>query len=224
MDELDFSDITGFTISEPSMKETSCIVCEETFTHPVKRGRQPKLCSSKECRSAHRKATRKPAEKKTRRQKCAGCETIIVKEGRGRIKWCDECRAKINIERHRKYRQETYIAKERDIGNCQDCGCDLGKRIGKGRLKTRCEACQKEQRKEVARLSALKCYKPVVREYTCSVCNTVNQQEGRGKLRKRCPDCIGNAFTMTPQGLAVTVTSNETSEAEEMLKGIFDEG
>ena len=199
---------------EPSVKETTCIICEETFTHPVKRGRQPKLCSSVECRSAHRKATRKPVERVVRKQECAGCDTIIVKEGRGRIKWCDACRAKINIERHRKYRQETYVAKERELGNCVDCGCDLGKRTGKGRLKTRCEACQKEHRREVARASALKCYNPVVRTYHCAGCDKEFQQEGRGKLRKTCPDCMNEK--------QVVIETNEMSEAEEMLKGIFD--
>ena len=125
---------------EPSVKETTCIICEETFTHPVKRGRQPKLCSSVECRSAHRKATRKPVERVVRKQECAGCDTIIVKEGRGRIKWCDACRAKINIERHRKYRQETYVAKERELGRR---GTKLGKGAGQVDL---CRVRHKRQR------------------------------------------------------------------------------
>jgi len=195
-------------------KETVCIVCARTFTHPVKRGRQPKLCSDPACKSAHRKATRKPVDRVVRKQKCAGCDTIIVKHGRGRIKWCDECRAKINIERHRKYRQETYIPKVRALGTCIDCGCDLGERTGKGRLKKRCEACQKEHRREVARLSALKCYTPVVRTYHCAACDKEFEQEGRGKLRKTCPDC-----TDIKQ---VVQEDAETTEAEEMLKGIFD--
>ena len=195
-------------------KETVCIVCARTFTHPVKRGRQPKLCSDPACKSAHRKATRKPVERVVRRQKCAGCDTIIVKHGRGRIKWCDECRAKINIERHRKYRQETYIPKVRALGACIDCGCDLGERTGKGRLKKRCEACQKEHRREVARLSALKCYTPVVRTYHCAVCDKEFQPEGRGKLRKTCPDCMDIK--------QVVQEDVETTEAEEMLKGLFD--
>lgn len=90
----------------------------------------------------------------------------------------------------------------------------MGKRTGKGRLKTRCEACQKEHRREVARVSALKCYNPVVRTYHCAGCDKEFQQEGRGKLRKTCPDCMNEK--------QVVIETNEMSEAEEMLKGIFD--
>ena len=90
----------------------------------------------------------------------------------------------------------------------------MGKRTGKGRLKTRCTACQKEHRREVARLSALKCYKPVVRTYYCAACDKEFQQEGRGKLTKTCPDCMDIK--------QVVQEDAEITEAEEMLKGIFD--
>ena len=46
------------------MRESTCIVCSKTWTHVAKKGRQPKLCDSAECRSTHRKMTRKPKAKR----------------------------------------------------------------------------------------------------------------------------------------------------------------
>ena len=194
------------------MKESICIVCETTFSHPVKKGRQPKLCTSSECRSAHRKATRKPKPRVVRKQKCAGCENTITKHGRGRIKWCDECREKLKVKHREDYRKKTYVPKTRTHGNCTDCGCDMGEKSGRGKLRVRCTECQKKHRRMIARKSARKCYTPSKRDYTCNVCKDVFTQEGRGKLRKKCPTCLevkSNSSTYTPE---------VDKEAETMLK------
>jgi hypothetical protein len=171
-------------------KQGICIVCEEAFTYEVKRGRQPKLCASKECRSIHRKAVRKPATPVVRKQKCAGCDTIIVKHGRGQIKWCEPCRKEMVKKQNKQYRDANYKTVVRTQGNCVDCGCSLGVKTGRGNPKKRCIECQKTRRRKQARDSAKRCYTNKVRTYKCFDCNKTFEQQGKGKLRKKCPTCV----------------------------------
>ena len=64
-------------------------------------------------------------------------------------------------------------------------------KTGRGKLKQRCDECQKKNHNKLARESAKKHYSAVVRKYTCSSCNNVFEQTGRGKQRKKCPECKG---------------------------------
>jgi len=197
------------------MRESTCIVCSKTWTHVAKKGRQPKLCDSAECRSTHRKMTRKPKAKVVRKQKCAGCDTIIVKHGRGRIKWCDECRKKLEVKHREDYRNKTYTPKTRSHGSCVECGCDMGEKTGRGKLRIRCVECQNKHRRMIARNSAKKCYTPVHREYTCNSCQQTFTQEGRGKLRKTCPTCIDSKKNT---GTSNTLDVDTDNEATQMLQ------
>jgi len=178
-------------------KHGCCIVCKDTFTYEIKRGRQPKLCASKECRSIHRKAVRKPATPVVRKQKCAGCDTIIVKHGRGQIKWCEPCRKEVVKKQNKQYRDANYKTVVRTQGNCVDCGCSLGVKTGRGNPKKRCIECQKIRRRKQARDSAKRCYKDKVRTYKCAACKKSFEQKGKGKLRKKCPTCL--ATTVQPE-------------------------
>jgi phage FluMu protein Com len=88
----------------------------------------------------------------------------------------------------------------------------MGEKSGRGKLRVRCTECQKKHRRMIARKSARKCYTPSKRDYTCNVCKDVFTQEGRGKLRKKCPTCLevkSNSSTYTPE---------VDKEAETMLK------
>jgi hypothetical protein len=121
-------------------KQGICIVCEEAFTYEVKRGRQPKLCTSNECRSIHRKSTRKPATPVVRKQKCIGCDTIIVKHGRGNPKKrCLDCQKIRRRKQARDSAKRCYKDKVRSY-KCATCKESFEQK-GKGKLRKKCPTC-----------------------------------------------------------------------------------
>ena len=174
-------------------REGECRICKEKFTYEVKRGRTPTLCGSKTCLKEYRRQMRKPKPKVIRTIVChaEGCNTEITQGGKGRTyKWCDECRKKLKAKQNADYRKKTFVPVIREQGKCVDCGCDLGQNSGRGKLAIRCPSCKAKHRNQVARKSAKKQYKPLVRSYYCEMCKQTKEQVGRGKLRKTCPECV----------------------------------
>lgn len=175
-------------------KTTNCKICEEEFAYIVKRGRPPSICLNTECTRENRKRMRKPKPRVVRNSVCEGCDTAIEQHGKGRtIKWCDSCRNELRAKQNAEYRKQTFIPMERDQGGCIDCNQHLGTKMGRGKLTVRCTDCLHKRKNEQAKISAKKHYIPVVRSYTCCVCNEDKEQTGRGKLRKTCSSCLFNS-------------------------------
>lgn len=188
-------DLFGASVAKKKTKEGECKICGDSFTYEVKRGRTPTMCGSVLCLQKYRRLMRKPKPKVIRTIVCnsEGCDTEITQGGKGRTyKWCDECRKKLKAKQNAEYREKTFVPVIREQGNCCDCGVALGTKSGRGKLSMRCPTCKAKHRNEVARKSAKKQYKAVVRTYTCKECKQEKEQTGRGKLRKTCPNCISN--------------------------------
>ena len=173
-----------------------CWVCNQTFTYIVKKGRQPTRCQDNPaCHKLYRKMMRKPKPRVVREHKCLDCDTMITQTGKGRtVLRCQPCKTKLRAEQNATYRETAYVPLERPQ-TCIDCGCDMGIKTGRGKLKQRCDDCQKKNHNRLARESAKRNYKTVVRTYFCSSCNKEFEQTGRGKLRKTCPECKGKLDT-----------------------------
>jgi hypothetical protein len=212
--------------------ENTCKICDTTFTHEVKKGRAPSLCGEAACISENRKLTRKPKPRVVREHKCADCDEMVTQTGKGRtILRCESCRATLRAKQNAAYRAETFVPLER-TQTCTDCDCDLGMKTGRGKLKQRCEDCQKKNHNKLARESAKKHYKAVVRQYVCSVCDVLISQSGRGKLRKTCPDCISSKKGLTSSakvmnsdngvGELLSNLQKEADEHAEMWSGMLD--
>jgi len=209
--------------------ENTCKICDTTFTHEVKKGRAPSLCGANACISEHRRLTRKPKPRVVREHKCADCDEMVTQTGKGRtILRCESCRSKLRQKQNAAYRAETFIPLEREQA-CTDCGCNLGVKTGRGKLKQRCEDCQKKNHNKLARESAKKHYKVVVRTYHCQQCNKDFEQTGRGKLRKTCPSCK-KGTTPTPKiaridngiGELLSNLQKEADEHADMWSGMLD--
>jgi hypothetical protein len=209
-----------------------CKICNTAFTRIVKKGRAPSLCGAAACISENRRLTRKPKPRVVREHKCADCDEMVTQTGKGRtILRCESCRATLRAKQNAAYRAETFIPLER-TQTCTDCGCDLGVKTGRGKLKQRCEDCQKKNHNKLARESAKKHYKAVVRQYVCSVCDVLISQSGRGKLRKTCPDCISSKKKTTPTpkvgvidngvGELLSNLQKEADEHADMWSGMLD--
>lgn len=179
-------------IKSEKERDGVCKICNKAFTYEVKRGRAPSMCSSATCLQTHRRLMRKSKPRVIRKHVCEDCDTEIVQKGKGRtIKRCEECRIKLKQKQNADYRAKTFRAIVREQGTCIDCSKDLGTKKGRGNLVTRCPTCQLKQRNEIARVSALKNYIPIIRYYTCEKCKQEKEQKGRGKLRKTCVNCAG---------------------------------
>ena len=200
-------------------KTTNCKICKEEFAYIIRKGRPPSICLNTECTKEHRRKTRKPKPRVVRNLTCSsdGCDTTIEQHGKGRtIKWCDSCRSEIRAKQNAEYRKQTFIPMERNQGGCVDCNQHLGIKTGRGKLAVRCTDCLLKRKNEQARISAKKHYKPVVRWYTCCVCNEDKEQTGKGKLRKTCPTCL----TISPAAIkkAVEIRKEVLDEAKTLLK------
>lgn len=206
-----------------------CKICNEQFTYEIKKGRAPSICKKPECISENRRLTRKPKPKVVREQKCVDCDVMITQTGKGRtILRCKVCKDKLRAKQNAAYRDSTFIPLERKQ-TCIDCGCDLGIKTGRGKLKQRCEACQKANHNKLARESAKRLYSKVVRTYFCAACNKEFEQTGRGKLRKTCPDCMNKGKTTiepskSDNGISelFSTLQKEADEHSDMWQGMLD--
>jgi len=211
------------TPKETKTRDGKCKICDETFTYELKRGRAPSMCKSQMCAEKYRRLMRKPKPRVVRKHECCwpDCTNRITQKGKGRtIKWCEECRTRIKANQNAEYRSKTFRPVVRDQGKCCDCGEVLGTKTGRGKLTIRCAPCRLKKRNEVARVSAKKNYKTVVRTYQCMECKQEKEQEGRGKLRKTCPVCQTNkskAGTVKP----MTTKVEQESEIDPLWSGIL---
>ena len=210
-----------------SHKQSTCRICEEEFTYEVKKGKAPRLCQEAECRKTHRRNIRKPKPKVIRKNVCEGeeCENVIVQTGKGRtITRCGDCQIILRRQQNADYRAKTFVPLERK-GECIDCDCELKIMTGRGKMKKRCVECQKKNHAKIARESARIHYKPIVRKFTCRVCKKEHEQEGRGKLRVQCTDCVSKPTPKTKsaaQELLETL-SQEQKDAIDMWKSMLGE-
>lgn len=182
--------ILGISPKEETKKERTivCRICKKDYTYIMKKGRQPSVCKEEACDAARKKGYQSVKPKVVRTHSCtySECDIEIVQHGRGGKKlYCLKHRDEITLKQHKEWRQDNFVGKTREQGNCKDCGKALGIRIGKGKLRIRCPVCQT---KRVYKKSAV-AYKPVVREYTCRVCEKKFKQHGQGQLRKSCTTC-----------------------------------
>jgi|TARA_R110000824_G_scaffold245342_3_gene434356 DNA-directed RNA polymerase subunit RPC12/RpoP len=193
-----------------------CRICEKDYTYTVKKGRQPSVCKEEVCDAARKKGYLIAKPKVVRTHTCAYtsydgfsiiCDVEITQHGRGGKKlYCDEHRIAVSQKQHKKFREDNFVSKVREQGNCKDCQKPLGDKTGKGKLRVRCPVCQmKRVYKKAAENRTL-----VVREYTCRVCEKKFEQHGQGQLRKSCKTC---KYPIKP-------TKKQTND---MLDGMFSE-
>jgi len=89
---------------------------------------------------------------------------------------------------------------------------------GRGKMKLRCSECQKKNHAKIARESAKRNYKTVVRTYFCAGCNKNFEQTGRGKLRKTCPDCKTVPVKVEKKSAAEELFNTLNEEQQEAIK------
>jgi len=162
-----------------------CRICEKDYTYTVKKGRQPSVCKEEACDEARRKGyqTTKPKVVRTHTCTFSKCDVEIVQHGRGGKKlYCPEHRIVVN-KAHRKNIKRATIVREQ--GDCVECGKALGTKTGKGRMRVRCPTCQTKRVYKRASETRI----PVVRTYTCRVCEKEFEQHGQGQTRKKCTTC-----------------------------------
>jgi len=203
--------ILGITPKEVKEKKRTieCRICKGDYTYIVKKGRQPTVCQNEECDKARKKGYQTVKKKIVRSHICTApnCDVEIIQHGRGgKILYCPEHRRKVSSKQSKKWRQDNFVAKVREQGNCKDCNKPLGNKTGKGKLKIRCPVCQTKRMYKKAAENR----KPIVREYTCRVCEKTFQQHGKGQLRKSCKTCN---YPIKPK--------TKKNEFDDMLSGMM---
>ena len=181
--------ILGISPKEETKKERTvvCRICEKDYTYTVKKGRQPTVCKEEACDAARKKGYQSVKSKVVRTHTCAytgsyltpgtdQCDVEIVQHGRGGKKlYCPEHRNAVSQAQHKTWREDNFVGKVREQGDCKDCGKALGSKTGKGKLRVRCSVCQvKRTYKRAAETRTL-----IVREYTCRVCEKKFAQHGQ---------------------------------------------
>lgn len=181
-----------------------CRICEKDYTYSVKKGRQPTVCKEEACDEARKKGYQTPKPKVVRTHTCLKCDVEIIQHGRGGKKlYCPEHRIAVNLEHRKEFKRPTIV---REQGDCKDCGKALGTKTGKGRMRIRCPVCVTKRVYKRAAESRT----PIVRIYTCRVCEKEFEQHGQGQTRKKCTTC---KYPIKP--------TKVVSKSDEMLDGMM---
>jgi phage FluMu protein Com len=198
--------ILGITPKKETTKERTivCRICEKDYTYSVKKGRQPTVCKEEACDAARKKGYQSVKSKVVRTHTCLKCDVEIIQHGRGGKKlYCPEHRIAVNLEHRKEFKRPTIV---REQGDCKDCGKALGTKTGKGRMRIRCPVCMTKRVYKRAAESRT----PIVRIYTCRVCEKEFEQHGQGQTRKKCTTC---KYPIKPTKMV--------SKSDEMLDGMM---